>query len=180
MDPSQPQSQHHTTFASQTQTQTQTSTQPPTLVLRATETEPDEQRHIQWADDVVDNEGMGRKSSKGTFYTRLHLSNDSNLRSVCCIYHKPRNPDESSSDEGDSSSSSSDDGSDDGDDDRARPTNSSRREHNHNHKHHEHSTGKDLRKRSKRPPSPNAYEKVPKYTGKGKDAINKPKEAPKK
>lgn len=33
------------------------------LRLRA---EPTEQRHIQWAEDVVDNEGMGKKSSKGT------------------------------------------------------------------------------------------------------------------
>lgn len=51
--------------------QTQTSTQPVlrlsapsgTLRLRA---EPVERRHIQWAEDVVDNEGMGKKSSKGT------------------------------------------------------------------------------------------------------------------
>jgi protein phosphatase 1 regulatory subunit 11 len=33
-----------------------------TLRLRAETTE---QRHIQWAEDVVDNEGMGKKSSKG-------------------------------------------------------------------------------------------------------------------
>jgi protein phosphatase 1 regulatory subunit 11 len=33
-----------------------------TLRLRA---EPAEERHIQWAEDVVDNEGMGKKSSKG-------------------------------------------------------------------------------------------------------------------
>jgi len=32
------------------------------LILRA---EPAEERHIQWAEDVVDNEGMGKKSSKG-------------------------------------------------------------------------------------------------------------------
>ena len=34
-----------------------------TLRLRA---EPVQRRHIQWAEDVVDNEGMGKKSSKGT------------------------------------------------------------------------------------------------------------------
>ena len=34
------------------------------LVLRA---EPAEERHIQWAEDVIDNEGMGKKSSKGKF-----------------------------------------------------------------------------------------------------------------
>jgi len=33
------------------------------LRLRA---EPSQRRHIQWAEDVVDNEGMGKKSSKGT------------------------------------------------------------------------------------------------------------------
>ena len=33
------------------------------LRLRA---EPSERRHIQWAEDVIDNEGMGKKSSKGT------------------------------------------------------------------------------------------------------------------
>lgn len=32
------------------------------LRLRA---EPTERRRIQWAEDVVDNEGMGKKSSKG-------------------------------------------------------------------------------------------------------------------
>ena len=32
------------------------------LRLRA---EPETRRHIQWAEDVVDNEGMGKKSSKG-------------------------------------------------------------------------------------------------------------------
>jgi hypothetical protein len=35
-----------------------------TLRLRA---EPAERRHIQWAEDVVDNEGMGKKSSKGRY-----------------------------------------------------------------------------------------------------------------
>ncbi|PFH48217.1 hypothetical protein AMATHDRAFT_66049 [Amanita thiersii Skay4041] len=45
-------------------------------------------RVVAWGEDVIDNEGCGRKSSK-----------------VCCIYHKPRRFDESSS-------SSSDDESD--------------------------------------------------------------------
>ncbi|TVY42370.1 Type 1 phosphatases regulator, partial [Lachnellula subtilissima] len=43
---------------------------------------------IQWAEDVVDNEGLGRKKSK-----------------VCCIYHAPKAIDESS-DESSSDSSS--------------------------------------------------------------------------
>jgi protein phosphatase 1 regulatory subunit 11 len=33
------------------------------LRLRA---EPSERRRIQWAEDVIDNEGMGKKSSKGS------------------------------------------------------------------------------------------------------------------
>lgn len=38
-----------------------------TLRLRA---QPAERRHIQWAEDVVDNEGMGKKSSKGESSSR--------------------------------------------------------------------------------------------------------------
>ncbi|KAK3690665.1 Type 1 phosphatases regulator ypi1 [Vermiconidia calcicola] len=52
----------------------------PALRLRAEQPEP--RRRIQWAQDVVDNEGMGKKSSK-----------------VCCIYHKPHEPGDSDEDE---------------------------------------------------------------------------------
>ncbi|QSS59281.1 hypothetical protein I7I51_08714 [Histoplasma capsulatum] len=53
-------------------------------------------RSIRWAEDVVDNEGLGRKSSK-----------------VCCIYHKARPVGESSSESSsDSSSNDSDSDSD--------------------------------------------------------------------
>jgi protein phosphatase 1 regulatory subunit 11 len=45
-------------------------------------------RKVVWDDDVVDNEGCGRKSSK-----------------ICCIYHKPKQFDESS-DESDTDSDS--------------------------------------------------------------------------
>ncbi|KAH8924885.1 hypothetical protein BT69DRAFT_1217158 [Atractiella rhizophila] len=48
-------------------------------------------RRITWGEEVVDNEGMGKKKSK-----------------ICCIYHKPRAFDESSS--GESSSDESSDG----------------------------------------------------------------------
>jgi protein phosphatase 1 regulatory subunit 11 len=41
------------------------------LRLRA---DPAERRHIQWAEDVVDNEGMGKKSSKGA--TLIHPLSD--------------------------------------------------------------------------------------------------------
>ncbi|KAG8864814.1 Type 1 phosphatases regulator ypi1 [Tulasnella sp. 330] len=47
---------------------------------------------VAWTDDVVDNEGAGRKKSK-----------------ICCIYHKPRAFDESSG-ESSGSDSESDDG----------------------------------------------------------------------
>ncbi|KAG7092050.1 hypothetical protein E1B28_008431 [Marasmius oreades] len=45
---------------------------------------------VVWSENVVDNEGCGRKSSK-----------------ICCIYHKPRAFDESSSEEDSDSDSDS-------------------------------------------------------------------------
>ncbi|KAI3616387.1 type 1 phosphatase regulator ypi1 [Moniliophthora roreri] len=59
-----------------------------TLKLRGA-TKKSRQR-VVWSDDVVDNEGCGRKSSK-----------------ICCIYHKPRRFDESSSEEDSDSDSDS-------------------------------------------------------------------------
>ena len=55
--------------ASQTQTQTQAPVRPgaelpPTLTLRG-ETRRVQREGIRWASDVIDNEGMGKKSSKG-------------------------------------------------------------------------------------------------------------------
>ncbi|TGZ85024.1 hypothetical protein EX30DRAFT_368143 [Ascodesmis nigricans] len=92
-----------------------------------------EDRRVKWDEGVVDNEGMGKKSSK-----------------VCCIYHRPRAYDESS--DSDSSDSSSDDDSDrgnggGGDGDGCEK--SDRCGHGH---------GKKSRK-----PKPNAYEKMPKH-----------------
>lgn len=128
-----------------------------TLRLRAEPEETTPGRRIQWAEDVVDNEGMGKKSSK-----------------VCCIYHKPREAGNSSDDS--SSSSSSDDSDNEPDLSRARPARRSARPHDHNHDdagdhchgddHDSHgglngsSTSKGKGKARK--PSPNAYEKVPK------------------
>ncbi|KAF2872477.1 phosphatase inhibitor-domain-containing protein [Massariosphaeria phaeospora] len=130
-----------------------------TLRLRA---EPVEERHIQWAEDVIDNEGMGKKSSK-----------------VCCIYHKPREVDESSDDSSSDSSSDSDSDSET-DNSRAQPVGGrsggnprGRRTHSHkndddgqNHEHdHAHGENSGLPQRRTRPhrkPSPNAYEKMPK------------------
>ena len=97
------------------------------------------QRRIRWAEDVVNNEGMGKKSSK-----------------VCCIYHKPREVGESSSEE--SSSSSSDSDSDSNDDGAARPI---RRHGSDDHAHQHGQCGKKPAKKSLKS-SPNAYEKQPK------------------
>lgn len=47
-------------------------------------------RHIQWDASVIDNEGMGKKSSK-----------------VCCIYHAPHEPGDSESDSSSESDSDS-------------------------------------------------------------------------
>ncbi|UNI20082.1 Type 1 phosphatases regulator ypi1 [Purpureocillium takamizusanense] len=104
-------------------------------------------RSVQWAEDVVDNEGLGRKSSK-----------------VCCIYHKPKavgeSSDESSSDD---SSSSSDSDSDSGADGKKRSGDAKKTPAcGHSHRHGRHRR-RDQGDKQKRPPSPNAYEKVPKY-----------------
>lgn len=107
-------------------------------------------RQIQWAESVIDNEGLGRKKSK-----------------VCCIYHKPRAVGESSSEEDSSDSDSSS-----GDSDGARPV-GGRKGRKKGHKH-DHGDGDDCNhdydnedghrsSRSRRKPSPNAYEKMPKY-----------------
>ncbi|KAF2086081.1 hypothetical protein K490DRAFT_58072 [Saccharata proteae CBS 121410] len=122
-----------------------------TLRLRA---EPVQRRHIQWADDVVDNEGMGKKSSK-----------------VCCIYHKAREFGESSDES--SSDSSSDSGSDsEPDNSTARPAGGRGRPHRHSHDHDGdggHGSGgkKGKGKGRARKRSPNAYEKMPDYSKKG-------------
>jgi len=127
-----------------------------TLRLRAEAADTEQGRHIQWAEDVVDNEGMGKKSSK-----------------VCCIYHKPRKAGESSS-EDESSSSSSDESDSEPDLSRAQRAAPRRRLHRHEHSHDD--PAEDCRaepseaapdgrsskgKGHARPTGPNAYEKVP-------------------
>ena len=150
---------------SATQTLTSAPTQPDGLVLRlrghtpspvseeTTDNEGGEgsgtrrRRRIQWAEDVIDNEGLGRKKSK-----------------VCCIFHKNKPVGESSSEE-DSSSSDDSDASPSDDDGAARPAGGGRgrrkgrrQEHNHKHNHDEGCGDGGHRK-----PSPNAYERIPKY-----------------
>ncbi|KAH9910128.1 phosphatase inhibitor-domain-containing protein [Epithele typhae] len=110
-------------------------------------------QRVVWREDVVDNEGAGKKKSK-----------------ICCIYHKPREFDESSSDE--SSDSDSDSDADDG---RAR-----RRCNDHDHGDHDHGHGHGDHGAATRDPSgsgvvheledsdsePNAYERAPYKTPK--------------
>ncbi|KAM0427304.1 hypothetical protein ACHAPT_007739 [Fusarium lateritium] len=137
------QQQNQAPAPSQTQTETpkepETSEQAP-RILRLRGAHSSNGRSVQWAEDVVDNEGLGRKSSK-----------------VCCIYHKPKAVDESS----DESSSDSSSGSDsDSEPEGARPAGGKRQSCGHNHGRGRRS-GKGKGK-EKRAPSPNAYEKVPK------------------
>jgi len=153
-----------------TNTSTDTSNIPPglleghaTLILRGERDAND--RRVTWSEDVVDNEGLGRKSSK-----------------VCCIYHKPREFGESSSESSSSSSSGSDNDSDTDSDSSGGPPRQPIRKRDPNAPHdHEHdgpcshdtsSRGRRSKKPKKkraegRRPSPNAYEKMPKYKKKG-------------
>jgi len=108
-----------------------------TLRLRA---EPEERRRIQWAEDVIDNEGMGKKSSK-----------------VCCIYHGPSEPGDSDSD-----SSSSSEGGNDSEPDLSRAQKAGGKK---GRGRHADGSGKGKEK-EERKPSPNAYERQPKYKGK--------------
>jgi len=70
---------------------------------------PGSRPRVVWREDVVDNENMGKRSSKSTAICLEYCcSADRTCDLVCCIYHKARKFDESSSEE-----SSSDDDSDD-------------------------------------------------------------------
>lgn len=137
------------THGSQTILQTNTGPSEPSarLVLRA---EPVVSApRVQWAEDVIDNEGMGKKSSK-----------------VCCIYHKPHEPGDSGSE---SDSSSSDNDSDSEPDlSRARKA-GGKKGKGHKHSHDGGDGGGEGSAKGKgkvRKPSPNAYERQPKFKGK--------------
>ncbi|RJE25620.1 hypothetical protein PHISCL_02013 [Aspergillus sclerotialis] len=114
-------------------------------------------RHIRWSEDVIDNEGMGKKSSK-----------------VCCIYHRPRPVGESSSESESSESSSSDISSDDETGQGNRLSNRSDHERMLCPEHTRHASEQQSMQRGRescrerhrtvkqhRKPSPNAYEKMP-------------------
>ncbi|KAK5152301.1 Type 1 phosphatases regulator ypi1 [Recurvomyces mirabilis] len=127
----------------------QTNSQQPsaTLRLRGDDREsatPEPPPRVRWAEDVVDNEGMGKKSSK-----------------VCCIYHKPKEPGDSESE--DDSSSSSDNDSE-LDLSRARKAGAGKGRGK-DGKGHECGHGADSGKGKgvERKPGPNAYERQPKH-----------------
>jgi protein phosphatase 1 regulatory subunit 11 len=108
---------------------------------------------------VVDNEGLGRKSSK-----------------VCCIYHKPREFGESSSEE-DSSDSDVSSSDDDRDASQGRERGRGKGRNGHDHEHgeecvHGHSQGEgggngNTDGTAGRRTSPNAYEKMPRAKTRG-------------
>ncbi|KAK6083589.1 protein phosphatase inhibitor [Seiridium cupressi] len=143
------------------QTQTTTGTQsaeippaPTQPILRLRGAHTSSGPRVQWAETVVDNEGLGRKSSK-----------------VCCIYHAPRavgeSSSESSSDDSDDSSSDSDSDSDPRRVGRAGGAGHGHDDHDEGCSHHGSHNGaarRDARDQGKkrRRPSPNAYEKQPK------------------
>ncbi|QYT01458.1 Type 1 phosphatases regulator [Trichoderma simmonsii] len=134
--------------ASQTTTDTirpEAAESSPRVILRLRGGHTSTGRSVQWAEDVVDNEGLGRKSSK-----------------VCCIYHRPKGVDESSDES--SSDSSSDSDSDSEAESRPKKKAGGDKDdcghaHDHGHRHHH---GRGKRNSKKRAPSPNAYEKIPK------------------
>ena len=126
--------------------------------------------HVAWDEHVVDNEGLGRKKSKSTCLQALMLEDvyiynaEGRLTfSVCCIYHRPRQFDESS----DEDSSDSESGSDD--DGTAKPSGRYRR-----HRHHVDGEGDGDRcgepdeKRGGGSDDRNAYERMTARKGKGK------------
>ncbi|KAI0861447.1 phosphatase inhibitor-domain-containing protein [Xylaria cubensis] len=139
---------------STTQTELTASAQPPPRILRLRGAHPPSANRVQWADDVVDNEGMGRKKSK-----------------VCCIYHAPKAVGESSDESSSDSSSDSDSDSDPSSPDRAsydarEKALAERKARAQQHGHgpdcnHEHGREQDGKRKPVRRPSPNAYEKQP-------------------
>ena len=64
---------------------------------------PARRQRVMWSEGTIDNEGMGKKKSKSASTDVRSL-----LTTVCCIYHRPKAFDESSSE---SSSGSEGEGS---------------------------------------------------------------------
>lgn len=150
--------------ASGTQTITLTGTPAPeiripdgTLILRGAS---NTNRRVTWGEDVVDNEGLGRKKSK-----------------ICCIFKKQREFGESSSE-----SDSSDDDSGSDSDEGGKPhehrngNGNGNGDCDHGHKH-------GQSKRRQKRGSPNAYDRMPKNRKDkdkkdGKDSTSEPTNDP--
>ncbi|KAL2149569.1 hypothetical protein VTH82DRAFT_8220 [Thermothelomyces myriococcoides] len=146
--PSQPTlSQTQTAETTSQQTETQ-----PQAILRLRGAHAPTRRSVKWRSDVVDNEGLGKKKSK-----------------VCCIYHRPRGIDESSDESSSSDSSDSSDSDSDGGGKRPRDHDHGHDCDGHSHSHRGRGHGKKSRRRT---PSPNAYEKMPRYDKPRKDPNN--------
>lgn len=142
----------------------------PPVVLHLQAVSCSDERRVTWDEDVIDNENMGKKSSKGISSLKQAFK-----LVVCCIYHRPRAFGESSSEE--SSSSSSDDSDYHDDEIPSRRNGDSCNPPNGSEPCVKHSKSKAA-KRGKRKPSPNAYERQPGYgkekTGKGKPEATAP------
>lgn len=145
-------------------------TEEPPVVLHLQAVSCSDERRVTWDEDVIDNENMGKKSSKGISSLKQAFK-----LVVCCIYHRPRAFGESSSEE--SSSSSSDDSDYHDDEIPSRRNGDSCNPPNGSEPCVKHSKSKAA-KRGKRKPSPNAYERQPGYgkekTGKGKPEATAP------
>ena len=127
---------------------------------------PVQSRRVTWSEEVVDNESLGRKKSKGISFTILFPPpkttgiNMAWMGTVCCIYRRAREFGESSdeSSSSDDSSSSSDEKDTSHEEGKPCPEGSGGGgPQNHNHERH----GNQGRIKRRRPPSPNAYEKMP-------------------
>ncbi len=110
---------------------------------------------VAWSEDVVDNEGCGKKKSKSASMSFTFIIVVSDLYPVCCIYHKPRRFDESSDEDSSSDESDSDEGHSCGD-----PSHS-----------HKEKSG-NIKKTDPDHPDTNAYESVPSNPSKSKGRVD--------
>ncbi|KAK6339112.1 hypothetical protein TWF696_009896 [Orbilia brochopaga] len=109
------------------------------LRLRGAPAAHTQRRRVTWTEEVVDNEGLGKKKTK-----------------ICCIYKKPRQFGESSSEDSSSSSSSDDDQSPDAESNN--DPESERPSHRHRHSRDNVCQAHGNRRQRRR----NAYEQQPK------------------
>jgi len=129
------------------------------VILRLHAVSNPDERRVTWDEEVIDNENMGKKSSKGTPSIQVLFK-----QIVCCIYHRPRQFGESSSEESSSSSSAS---SDESSDDMPCRPNGHQRDHPDGGEPCERHVKAKRVEKQKRKLRPNAYERQPHYEKKG-------------